>query len=147
MQEYHATMPWLALAFTKRQERAAASQRFGIQGIPALVLLEGGKVINRNARGAVLQDHPMGTGFPWAGQEDAAPGCAAPACVPVAHATWACTGTCSRPCIVKFYVDKESHNFGFHCVCRRGDGGLRSWLLMAALIALYFLLRYYFKVI
>ena len=74
IQAYHDSMPWLALPYAKRQERAAAAERFSIQGIPALVLLEGGKVINRNARGAVLQDSPAGAHFPWAGQEDAAGG-------------------------------------------------------------------------
>ena len=65
-------MPWLALPFSKRKERAAAAARFGINGIPALVLLEGGKVVNANARSAVLADHPAGSQFPWRGQEDAA---------------------------------------------------------------------------
>ena len=89
MQAYLGSMPWLALPYEKRQEREAAAQRFGIQGIPALVLLEGGNVINRNARGAVLKDSPAGAQFPWAGQEDASGGCAA-------HSLIACMQECLR---------------------------------------------------
>lgn len=75
MQEYFGTMPWLALPYGKRQQRAQLAQHFGIKGIPALVLVENGVVVNANARSAVLQDHATGgAGFPWKGQEDAAGG-------------------------------------------------------------------------
>lgn len=70
-QEYFATMPWLALPFDSRAEAAAAAERFGIRGIPALVIVDGnGEVINANARGAVLRDFPGGSQFPWQGQAD-----------------------------------------------------------------------------
>lgn len=64
-------MPWLALFFDSRAEAAAAAERFGICGIPALVIVDGnGEVINANARGAVLRDFPGGSQFPWQGQAD-----------------------------------------------------------------------------
>lgn len=75
-QEYFGTMPWLALPFASRAEAAAVSGRFGIRGIPALVIIdENGEVINTNARGAVSNDHPGGSQFPWKGQADV-DGCA-----------------------------------------------------------------------
>ncbi|BDA46917.1 probable Nucleoredoxin [Coccomyxa sp. Obi] len=70
-EEYFATMPWLALPFANRAEAAATAERFGIRGIPALVIIDrNGKVINANARGAVMKDAPGGSQFPWAGQQD-----------------------------------------------------------------------------
>ncbi len=66
-------MPWLALPFDSRAEAAAAAQRFGISGIPALVIIDAnGEVINANARGAVMRDSPGCLQFPWAGQADPA---------------------------------------------------------------------------
>lgn len=64
-------MPWLALPFANRAEAAATAKRFGIGGIPALVIIDSnGEVINANARGAVSNDAPGGSKFPWAGQQD-----------------------------------------------------------------------------
>lgn len=64
--EYRAKMPWAALPFENRTGKADLSQRFGIEGIPALVVLDGisGKVINDDARGLVMED-PEGAHFPW----------------------------------------------------------------------------------
>lgn len=71
-------MPWLALPFSSRAEAAATAKRFGIRGIPALVIIDSnGEVINANARGAVMKDAPGGSQFPWAGQQDSE-GCKLP---------------------------------------------------------------------
>ena len=73
-------MPWLAVPFSARAAQAAMASRFKVQGIPALVLIEDGEVINASARGAVMKD-PAGAAFPWKGQEDLA-GCVLPAMLP-----------------------------------------------------------------
>ena len=70
-QDYYKSMPWLAVPYAARGAQAAMASRFKVQGIPALVLVENGEVINASARGAVMQD-PKGAGFPWRGQEDPA---------------------------------------------------------------------------
>ena len=55
--EYYGEMPWLALPFGERAQKEALSNRFGVQGIPMLVILdENREVINGNARGAVGGD-------------------------------------------------------------------------------------------
>ena len=64
-------MPWLAVPFAARSAQRAMASRFNITGIPALVLVENGEVINASARGAVMKD-PQGDEFPWRGQEDKA---------------------------------------------------------------------------
>ena len=67
----------MAVPFSARAAQAAMASRFKVQGIPALVLIEDGEVINASARGAVMKD-PTGAEFPWKGQEEQAgcvPGC------------------------------------------------------------------------
>lgn len=62
---YHGEHPWLALPFSMRAEKEELSTRFGIQGIPSLVVVDAeGNVINKNARGATAAD-PTGASFPW----------------------------------------------------------------------------------
>mmetsp|Transcript_116951 Transcript_116951/g.342499 ORF Transcript_116951/g.342499 Transcript_116951/m.342499 type:complete len:166 (+) Transcript_116951:56-553(+) len=52
--EYYGEMPWTALPFEKRDEKGALSQRFGVQGIPMLVVLRpDGSVAKDNGRGEV----------------------------------------------------------------------------------------------
>ncbi|XP_041362566.1 tryparedoxin-like [Gigantopelta aegis] len=63
--EYLDSMPWPALPFSDRDRKKALSEKFGVTGIPTLILLdEDGKVLNKNARGDVLDD-PEGEDFPW----------------------------------------------------------------------------------
>ena len=40
-------MPWLALPFSERERKGALSSKFGVRGIPSLIVLEAetGKVI------------------------------------------------------------------------------------------------------
>lgn len=63
---YFAEMPWLALPFNDRGRKDTIASKFGISGIPTLVLLdaETGATINANARMDVVQN-PDGKGFPW----------------------------------------------------------------------------------
>eukprot|EP00953_Heterococcus_sp_UTEX-ZZ885_P038149 19590-Heterococcus_DN1.PRE.1 len=63
--EYRNSMPWLALPFSKREQKTALSKLFGINGIPALVTIApDGTVINKSARGAATGDRE-GKHFPW----------------------------------------------------------------------------------
>jgi len=63
--EYYGTMPWLAIPQGDKR-KAALSKRFGVQGIPSFVLVDGatGETINSNARGMVSADN-TGADFPW----------------------------------------------------------------------------------
>lgn len=63
--EYYAEMPWLAIPYSDRARKQALSQKFGVTGIPALVIMDKDmKVINPNARLRVSND-PEGDDFPW----------------------------------------------------------------------------------
>jgi len=54
---YFKEHPWLALPFKDRALKEKLSKRFGVQGIPTLVLLDKDRsVITTEGRGAVLQD-------------------------------------------------------------------------------------------
>mmetsp|Transcript_4228 Transcript_4228/g.5466 ORF Transcript_4228/g.5466 Transcript_4228/m.5466 type:complete len:178 (+) Transcript_4228:101-634(+) len=62
---YFEEMPWLALPFDSRPKKDELSKKFGVVGIPTLVLLdETGKEITRNGRQKIMED-PKGKGFPW----------------------------------------------------------------------------------
>lgn len=58
--EYHGHMPWLALPFDAFSLRQSLSGRFGVRGIPMLVILDAQKpgmtVITPNGREEVMQD-------------------------------------------------------------------------------------------
>lgn len=56
---------WLTLPWSAAEQRQSLNELLEIQGIPCLVILdENGRVINKNARGAVGSD-PTGEAFPW----------------------------------------------------------------------------------
>merc|ERR1719199_1147902 len=62
--EYFAEMPWQALPYEKRDEKAALSDAFGVSGIPAFVVLNNdGTVITTEGRSKVGQD-PKGETLP-----------------------------------------------------------------------------------
>jgi thiol-disulfide isomerase/thioredoxin len=62
--EYFATMPWLAVPFEDQIRRDNLAQEFGVQGIPALVLLDAnGKFLSDDGRSAVMSD-PQARTFP-----------------------------------------------------------------------------------
>lgn len=64
-QSYFGTMPWLAIPMGDPRKETL-STKFGVEGIPTFVLIDGatGATINANARGAVMND-PNGLEFPW----------------------------------------------------------------------------------
>jgi nucleoredoxin len=63
--EYFAEMPWLALPYSSRELKAKLSQKFKVQGIPSVVILDGnGAVITKDGRAALSSD-PTGEEFPW----------------------------------------------------------------------------------
>lgn len=52
--DYYADMPWLAVPFEDRERDAALNSAFGIEGIPALIVLDAeGNVVDKNGRQAV----------------------------------------------------------------------------------------------
>jgi nucleoredoxin len=56
--EYYNDMPWLAIPYEDDRKRSELSQKFGISGIPALIVLSGkdGKVISTDGRADVMRD-------------------------------------------------------------------------------------------
>jgi nucleoredoxin len=63
--EYRSEMPWLALPFANRDGKAALSSKFGVQGIPTLVILDPDmNTVTTKGRGAVGADKE-GAEFPW----------------------------------------------------------------------------------
>jgi len=53
--EYYGEMPWLALPFADRDQKNKLSSKFGVSGIPTLVLMDSdGNVITDNGTSAVL---------------------------------------------------------------------------------------------
>lgn len=54
-EEYYGSMPWLALPYADRERKEELSNRFGVSGIPTLVLLDQERrVITTEGRGAVM---------------------------------------------------------------------------------------------
>jgi len=65
---YYGEMPFLALPFSNRSAKDALSQKFGVRGIPMLVVLgPDGQVITTDGRQKVMEDFENCEGFPWAG--------------------------------------------------------------------------------
>merc|ERR1712146_187872 len=53
--EYYGEMPWLALPFNQQIVKEKLSIKFGVQGIPMLIVLDGqGQVVTQNGR----QEYP-----------------------------------------------------------------------------------------
>jgi len=62
--EYFAEMPWQALPYEKRAEKTFLSDAFGVQGIPAFVVLNNdGTLITTDGRSKIAQD-PKGENLP-----------------------------------------------------------------------------------
>ena len=53
--EYYGSMPWISLPYEDRSAAQALSQKYGIRGIPSLIVLDGasGNVIDRDGRSTV----------------------------------------------------------------------------------------------
>ena len=64
--EYFGEQPWLALPFAEKELKAKLSKKFKVQGIPALIILDGttGELITAKGREAVMGD-PKGENLPW----------------------------------------------------------------------------------
>lgn len=56
--DYFATMPWAALKFSEKETQGKSlSQKFGVRGIPTLVILDkNGETVTLNGRGQVGQN-------------------------------------------------------------------------------------------
>jgi nucleoredoxin len=55
--EYFSEMPWLAIPFANRQLAQTLGEKYGVEGIPCLVILDGsGKVITTSGRELVAED-------------------------------------------------------------------------------------------
>jgi hypothetical protein len=56
--EYMKEMPWLAIPFNDRNIKQTLSQKFGISGIPALLVFNGqGALVTGQGREAAMSDH------------------------------------------------------------------------------------------
>lgn len=67
---YFATMPWMAIPFAQRQVQERLMQRYGVRGIPSLVLLHrNGGVLTKDGRTSVLKD-PKAVSW-WPAKPDA----------------------------------------------------------------------------
>lgn len=63
--EYYHEMPWASLPFADRAAKAKLSAKYGVQGIPTLVVLNGsGELVTKKGREMVSSD-PSGSSFPW----------------------------------------------------------------------------------
>jgi len=66
---YFAEMPWLALPYDKRETKQELSSKFGVSGIPTLILLNpDGSTITQDGRSMVVSD-PRGGWIPQAGRK------------------------------------------------------------------------------
>lgn len=54
--EYYDEMPWAAIPFADRGTAQSLGQRFGVRGIPALIILDGdsGNIIDQDGRSTVM---------------------------------------------------------------------------------------------
>jgi nucleoredoxin len=55
---YYGEMPWIALPFAERDLKATLCDKYGVTGIPCLVLLNGatGDLITKDGRGEITAD-------------------------------------------------------------------------------------------
>lgn len=62
---YFKEMPWLALPFVDRAQKQKLSTKYGVRGIPTLVILDKqGNTITQDGRSTIMND-PTGQNFPW----------------------------------------------------------------------------------
>ena len=61
--EYHDSMPWLAMPYGERELKAGLSNLFGVRGIPTLILLKrDGTLVTADGREAASYGADC---FPW----------------------------------------------------------------------------------
>ena len=65
--KYYADMPWVALDFADGELKEQLEERYKVEGIPTLVVIDAktGQSLNEDTVGAVAMD-PQGANFPWA---------------------------------------------------------------------------------
>lgn len=65
--DYHASMPWLAIPFADKERNSGLNSFFEVEGIPTFCMVEADlkTVINTDARSAVGEDKEEGADFPW----------------------------------------------------------------------------------
>lgn len=53
--EYYGSMPWISMSFADRKGAQALGQKYGVRGIPSLIVLNGatGAVVDRDGRSTV----------------------------------------------------------------------------------------------
>jgi len=65
-QDYYNEMPWLLLPFSLREKKDELAKKYGVSGIPTLVLVDAktGETISKDGR-KILTDDANGDKFPW----------------------------------------------------------------------------------
>ncbi len=65
--EYYGEMPWLTLDYKEQEKRDELDEKFGISGMPTLILLDGdsGNIICKDARDKIQNEDKKGENFPW----------------------------------------------------------------------------------
>jgi nucleoredoxin len=64
--EYYADMPWLAVPFENRAKESELSGKFGVEGIPALIVVDGeGNLVTKDGRTKVTAAKKL-NGVAWA---------------------------------------------------------------------------------
>ncbi|UJR18210.1 hypothetical protein I4U23_005111 [Adineta vaga] len=65
--EYYKEMPWLTLDFKEREKKDELDQKFQIDGIPTLILLDGNtaNILCHDARQEIQFYDKQGNQFPW----------------------------------------------------------------------------------
>lgn len=61
-EEYYGSMPWLAIPFEEKSLRNELANKYGVEGIPSLLLFDESGVYNAEGRSYVTRDP---SGFPW----------------------------------------------------------------------------------
>ncbi len=70
-EEYYKDMPWLTLDHKEQEKKDELDEKFGISGIPTLILLDGdsGNIICKDARDKIQNKDKEGEHFPWKQEE------------------------------------------------------------------------------
>jgi len=63
--EYYGSMPWAAVPFEARAVKQALSTKYGVSGIPALVVLDAttGALVTKDGRAAVMSKRRLKGAF------------------------------------------------------------------------------------
>ncbi len=66
-EEYYQGMPWLTLDYKEREKKNELSNKFDVNGIPTLILLDAdsGDIICEDGRDQIQKKDKKGEDFPW----------------------------------------------------------------------------------